>query len=101
MNNLTIYERIINLRNKYQSNDNCNYAINATKIAILGELLTLAFRNNDSLPTKLNLTYDTTSIEEVNNLILEVLKDLGYTDSVSTQEYSVCHSGIIFHFCCR
>ena len=102
MNNLSIYERIIDLRNKYQKGD---YRYSELRLDVLNELLTIAFRNNDSLPTKLNLCIDTTLIEEVDNLTLEILRDLGYPDSFVSSQHTLKHSfmdtPVLFHFCCR
>ena len=102
MNNLSIYERIIGLRNKYEKGI---YSYPELRLNILDELLTTAFHNNDSLPTKLNLCIDTTLIEEVDNLTLEILRDLGYPDSFVSSQHTLKRSfmdtPVLFHFCCR
>lgn len=102
MSNLFIYERIIGLRNKYVKG---NYSYLDLRLEILNELLSTAFRNNDSLPTKLDLCIDTTLVTEASDIALEILKDLGFKASTAFSQYTlkraVMNTPVLFQFCCR
>ena len=70
-----IYDRLINLRNSYQDGEDYG-----PKYVILFNLMEIAFRNNDALPSNLIVDFPyfdyPYSYSKISSMILEILKDL-------------------------
>ena len=73
---MTIYERIIELRNNYQGRQ--DYDI---KCEILLKLMSIAFYNADTLPSHMVFSFSnwssTLSPDNLREIILEILQQLG------------------------